>query len=106
MPYFGRRGDWHSKGVLIRSRLKPNREIWSFSPLYLQAYLSCLPIAGNNPVFRISTIFGRRTPYPPILYDKDYSTLGIGDKDSMIRAIKNSTESAVTDYIQENFIKD
>jgi len=91
-------------GVLIRSRLKPNTSSWISEPLYLEIAVDCVALEGNNPVFRINAGFGRFVPKPSIMYDKGYGSFGIGGKEHINTAIKNATESAVTAYIQANFI--
>ena len=92
-------------GVLIRARLKPDTLNWPYAPLYLDFSLSCLALKNNNPVFVIKTAFGRRNPKPAIMYEYNYGTYGVGPKENIEAAIKDSTEKAITAYIQANFIK-
>jgi len=46
---------------------------------------------------------GRVLPDPPILYDKNVGTFGIGPKELMAGGIKSSTEKAITEYLKVNF---
>ncbi|MDC0002882.1 hypothetical protein OAE19_00645 [Porticoccaceae bacterium] len=103
-PMTGKDVEGLVSGVLIRSRLKPKTSGWVSEPLYLEISVDCLALEGNNPVYTIVAGFGRFVPKPSIMYDKGYGTFGIGPKESINRAIKNATESAVTAYIQANFI--
>ena len=92
-------------GVLIRSRIKPAQSLWASDPVYLNVSVICVKVEGNNPVFSAAVNFGRRIPYPSVIFDAtDHGTLGIGPVSTIKAAIKEGVEDAVTDYIKFNFI--
>lgn len=90
-------------GVFIRSRIKPLPKQIYEGQLYLQVAVQCLKLEGVNPIFDIGVHFGRYTPDPPILLDRDFGTTGIGGKDYLRSAIKEIVEQAITEYIKANF---
>lgn len=93
----------HIEGVFIRSRIKPSVYGFKDNHLYLSVGIECLNIESNNPVFVVNVAFGKYNPRPSILFDKSYSTFGIGPREDIINTYKEATESAVTDYIKSNF---
>jgi hypothetical protein len=93
------------EGVLIRSRIKPlKHDIFVDGRIYLNAHVTCLSQeAGRNSPFTISVSFARYLPYPPIIIDNDFGTMGIGPSDYILQLFKESVESAVTQHIKANF---
>lgn len=92
-------------GVLIRSRIKPAQSSWASDPVYLNVSVSCVKLEGDNPVFSTSINFGRRLPYPSVIFEEiNHGGLGIGSVSYIKAAIKEGVEAAVTDYIKFNFI--
>jgi len=91
-------------GVLIRSRIKPLAQSFGGeASLYLNIRLECLLMESRNPIFQININFARWTPYPPILYDHIYGTMGYGSKEYVSQNLKEYIENAITDFIKVNF---
>ena len=94
-------------GVLIRSRIKPlvGLGLWASAPVYLNVSVGCVKLENNNPVYRIDSNFGRRNPFPAVIFEgSDHGRLGIGNASDLKAGIKGAVEGAVTDYIKVNFI--
>ena len=92
------------EGVFVRSRIKPLRDdIFDVNTTYLNIIVSCLRLDDNNPVFSVDISFGRYSPSPPILYDRDYGSTGIGGEDFLFETIKEDIEGAITAFIKVNF---
>lgn len=92
------------EGVMVRSRIRPlMNEIFEDDILYLSIMLACLSTEDNNPAYTLDMYFGRYMPEPPVLYDRDYGSLGIGDADYLLESLKEGVEEAITDYIKVNF---
>ena len=92
------------EGVLIRSRVKPLKgDIYAAGIVYLNIYVSCVPLESNNPVFNIEVNFGRINPKPAIIFDQSFGNSGIGDQDFIMQVLKERVESAMTAYIKANF---
>lgn len=91
-------------GVLIRSRIKLLKEdIFVPGRIYLSLNVSCLKQKQRNPIYSIQLHFARYQPYPAILIDKDFGSIGIGPSDFILRSVKETLERAVTEYIKANF---
>jgi len=97
------------KGVLVRSRITPapTRDL---NGVNLEVFLYCMMLdSGNNPVFNLDIQFKKIVgpnddgEYVRLSTNRNYGTLGIGDSDFMVQAIKNATENAITVYLESNF---
>ena len=76
-----------------------------FAPIYLSVKVTCLQLSNKNFVFDLDVQFGKvlDEPIVPILYDKDYSAVGTGGAEYIKNTVKESVESAITDYLKVNF---
>jgi len=92
------------EGVFIRSRIKPTPNDWRTAPLYLSISIECLSLETMlHPIYNLYIAFGRRNPYPAILYDYRFVALGLNDEDSIMQTLKTSVEAAATEYLRANF---
>ena len=94
------------EGSLIRSRIKPERNV--LTEPSLQVKLECLKISNNNPVFEITTRFGYwdYQKNKPVFFMSPYDKLGIGNKQYIETAVKDSVDEAMEEYIRANFMDD
>ena len=92
-------------GVLIRSRVKPLLGVeWVFDSLYLNVALSCIERKSTNQwIYKFDIYFGRWDVEPPISYQSDYDSFGIGPKQFIKDHVKENVENAMTAFIKANF---
>lgn len=91
------------EGIFTRSRIKPSELFYEKNRIHLSLTLNCLKRAKGNFVFAYNVKFGKYTPKPAILFDKDYGSYGVGGKEFITQSLKTSTENAITDYLKANF---
>ena len=90
--------------ILIRNRLKPLKgRIFEDDRVYLNVSLRCTEaVVDDNHAFSININFGRYKPWPAILFDVPYASVGFGGKDSIKDNIKVRLEDAVAAFRKAN----
>ena len=93
------------RGSLIRSRIKPVDE---YTEPMINVQLRCLNLKNNNPAYEVTTRFGyydydRKIA---VFFGYNYNSLGIGNKQYIETAVKDSVDKAMVEYIQANFMDD
>lgn len=95
------------EGVFIRSRVKPLKAEAIREPgrIYMSVDLFCFKSDPSYDwvAYRIALTFGRFSPSPAILFDRDFGSVGTGGKESISTTIKERVEAAITEYIKANF---
>ena len=68
----------------------------------LSVSVECMRRSNNLTVFYITTAFGYRDhkKYTNVIFDSPYNRLGIGDKQFIETAIKESVDEAMADYLK------
>ena len=92
------------EGIMIRNRIQPLKgRIFDDGRVYLNVSLRCTQaVTDNKHAFSIDINFGRYKPWPAILFDVPYASVGIGDKVSIRENIKVHLEDAVAAFTKAN----
>ncbi len=92
------------EGVLIRNRIKPLKpSTLEDGRVYLNVSLRCTDaVVDDDHAFSININFGRYKPWPAILFDVPYASVGFGGKDSVRESMKARLEDAVAAFTKAN----
>lgn len=90
-------------GVLVRSRLQPEKIEGKGAHLYLNITLRCTKPSNGLYVFS-SDVYFARWETAPLLIQPNFGTLGDAKKQTIKIMLKESIENAVTVYIASNFL--
>jgi len=90
-------------GVLVRSRLRPEKIEGKGAPLYLNITLRCTKPSNGLYVYS-SDVYFARWEAAPLLIQPNFGTVGDAKKQTIKNMLKESIENAVTVYIASNFL--
>jgi hypothetical protein len=90
-------------GVLVRSRLKPEKIEGMGSHLYLNIALRCTKPSNGLYVYS-SDIYFARWDSAPLLIQPNFGTVGDAKKQTIKNLLKESVEGAITVYVASNFL--
>ena len=92
------------EGVIASNHIKPVKpESLDDGQIYLNVSLRCTRVvSGSNHAFSININFARYRPWPAILFDVPYASVGFGGKESLRHDCEEHLEDAVAAFRKAN----
>ena len=92
------------ESVLARNRIKPLKPSnLEDGQIYLNVSLRCTKsVADNRHAFSININFGRYKPWPAVLFDVPYASVGFGGKESIRQSCQEHLVDAAAAFKKAN----